>query len=451
MRIADVHYSPNPKDEFEGYVDNVMRYSRLAAEFGQAEQGDEIVERVRAALKDGLSEFDRLVIDPPADAGEPEDLDAIRAARPDGPRRLLDRVPDDYRERWRGSILGRAAGCTLGAQVEFWTVDQMENWGRQFGDAYPPTDYFPYSRQPNRPRYIVGNDSDLVRDHRGFIPVDDDTVYTLIGLLVLEEFGADFTKDQQAALWKRNYFPLQAENGSWSAFWGERNMLQNLEKGLPAAEAGYAGNSNVQSIAAWTRADSWGYVAPGWPERAAALAFKDASINHRRNGVYGTMFFAAAVSAAFATDSPEEALRIALTEIPKDSLFAEAISWAFEVAPQVRDYRDAARLVHERYGEMFEGHAINNALYVTFGILIGGRSFTKALGETVAMGFDNDCTGATAGSIVGANIGESRVPAHWIERFENSMQSYLAETPEFIDLDELADRYTAQAARIMEA
>lgn len=68
--------------------------------------------------------------------------------------------------------------------------------------------------------------------------------------------------------------------------------------------AGYRNNSSVQSIAAWTRADAWGYAAPGWPEKAAELAFKDASANHRRNGVYGSMFFAAAIAAAFAVDDP---------------------------------------------------------------------------------------------------------------------------------------------------
>ena len=84
-------------------------------------------------------------------------------------------------------------------------------------------------------------------------------------------------------------------------------------------------NPNVQSVAAWTRADFWGYVAPGWPEKAAELAYKDSSINHRRNGVYGCMFFAAAISAAFVVDDPLEALEIGLNEIPKDSMFADAM------------------------------------------------------------------------------------------------------------------------------
>jgi ADP-ribosylglycohydrolase len=449
MKISDIEYSPSPKPELDTYVDNLMRYAALSAELGKAGEGQELIERSRQALLNGLRAFDELVRALPSDSDEPESLEEIRAQRPDGVRRQLDKVGDDYLERLTGSILGRGAGCTLGATVEFWTVDQMEAWGRQFGEEYPPTDFFQYTRDPNRPRYIVGNASDLTRGKMSFIPVDDDTAYTLIGLLTMEEFGAEFTPEQQAELWLRN-FPIRSEtNGSWGIYWGERNLLENLNRGLPVEQAGYANNPNVQSIAAWTRADSWGYVAPGWPEKAAELAYKDASINHRRNGVYGSMFFAAAVSAAFAVDSPIEALKVALQEIPKNSLLAEGVRWAFEIAPQVKNYRDASDLVHERYAHMFEGHAINNALYVVFGILLGDTDFTRSVGETVAMGYDNDCTGATAASITGAAIGKKAIPSHWISPFENRIQSYLRDLPDYLDVDEVAQRYLKQAEQIL--
>ena len=252
-----------------------------------------------------------------------------------------------------------------------------------------------------------------------------------------------------ADLWKRK-LPLQADNGSWGAYWGERNLLQNLHQGIPIEKAGYLNNPNVESVAAWTRADTWGYVSPGWPEKAAELAFRDASINHRRNGIYGSMFFAASIAAAFVVDDPVEALAIGLQEIPKDSLFAEAVQWAFQVAPQINNYKEGAAAVRERYAGMFEGHAINNALFVIFGIHIGGTDFTKVIGETIAMGMDNDCTGATAGSIVGAVIGKSRVPEHWHRPFHNRMQSYFIGSPEYIDFDDLLRRYAAQAKLMLE-
>ena len=113
---------------------------------------------------------------------------------------------------------------------------------------------------------------------------------------------------------------MPGDRGCW---WGERKMLTNLLAGMPLPEAGLYRNPNLQNIAAWTRADSFGYALPGWPEKAAELAWRDASANHRRNGVYGSMFMAATISAAFAVDDPMEAVRIGLSEIPKDCLFAE--------------------------------------------------------------------------------------------------------------------------------
>lgn len=246
-----------------------------------------------------------------------------------------------------------------------------------------------------------------------------------------------------AEMWQRK-FPLQAENNSW----GERNLLHNLHQVIPVEKAGYLNNLNVESVAAWIRAASWGYVAPGWPEKAAELVFRDASINHRRNGVYGSMFFAASI-AAFVVDDPIEALHIGMQEIPQDSLFDEAIRWGFNIAPQIKNYRDGAAAVRERYAGMFEGHAINNALFVVLGAHIGGKDFTKVIGETVAIGMDNDFTGATAGSIIGAVIGKKGVPEHWYQPFHNRMHSYFIGGPEFLDFDDLLARYTTQAKLII--
>jgi ADP-ribosylglycohydrolase len=436
--------------DFSKLADALLRYSRLAAEFGYGDEAKVILAQVEDSLEGGVRQFARMLENPKPDEQEPEDLAAIRAQRPEGKRRMLDRLPDDYDERWLGSFLGRGAGCTLGAALEFRPVEEMENWARYFGDDFPLTDYWSRVKNPYRPRYIVGRSEDLTKGQMDSIPVDDDTAYTLIGLLTLEHHGPSFTHEQMAETWKR-YFPIRAKNGSWGLYWGERNLLQNVDKGIPVHQAGYLNNPNVQSVAAWTRADAWGYVAPGWPEKAAALAHKDASINHRRNGVYGSMFFAASLAAAFVVDDPVEALSIGLQEIPRDSLFAEAVRWALDNGSHLRDYREATVAVRERYAGMFEGHAINNALFVVLGICIGGRDFTKVIGETVAMGMDNDCTGATSGSIVGAVIGKKAIPEHWYKPFRNRMQCYFHDCPGYLDIDELLNRFIAQAELVLQA
>ena len=452
MKLENIRYPKYPSQilepmEFTDKMDDIRRYALLAAEFGYSKEAQDFLDEFENQIKNTIEKFNDLLEEPGEDPEEPEELSEILAKRMEGKRRLCISVPDDYQERFLGSFLGRGAGCTLGAGLEFQSVDNMRIWAEHFGDTFPLTNYWSEVKNPEASRYITGNATNLTKGRMNSIPVDDDTAYTLLGLLTLEKYGPDFTHEQMARLWNEEV-EIHAENGSWGLFWGERKFINNYRSGMKAERAGYYKNPNVQSVAAWTRADAWGYVAPGWPEKAAQLAYRDATANHRRNGVYGEMFMAAAVSAAFAVDDPREALEIALCEIPSESLFADAVRWAFSVAPHIHNYKDAVAAVTSRYQGMFEGHAVNNALYVIFGILIGGRDFTKVIGETVAMGFDNDCTGATAGSIVGAVIGKKNLPAYWYEPFQNRGECYFRSCPRYLDIDELETRFYKQAKLI---
>ncbi len=216
---------------------------------------------------------------------------------------------------------------------------------------------------------------------------------------------------------------------------------------FPAHRAGAANNPYCEWIGADIRADPWGYMAPGWPERAAEMAYTDASISHRRQGIYGEMFFAAAIAAAFATDDPVEALRIGLSEIPKNCTLARAVRWALRGSPDIREYRQARAAVDTRFKGMHPVHTINNACLTIWGLTIGGRDFTRVIGETVAMGLDNDCTAATAGSITGAVVGKRGIPEHWYGSFENRIHSYLVGKKHF-SISGVLSRFEKQARRV---
>ena len=447
MKQKDVHY-PKCLEEIPlpAQVSDLALYLRLSAEFGRADEGEKIYEGVESAVKAALAEFQQLVLSA-SDPDEPDALEEIRALRPDGPRVLVQGTPDSYAERLRGAFLGRMAGCTLGAALEFEPIGAARSWALRFGDSYPLTDYWSEVRNPEDLHYIVGKKRDLTKSCMDAVPPDDDTIYTLLGLLAMEEYGPDLTQDQLACIWKK-YLPLGEDGGTGGGkgcWWGERTMLRHLLCGTPLPQAGVEGNPNLQNIAAWTRADSYGYVFPGKPEKAAELAFRDASMNHRRNGVYGSMFMAAAISAAFAVDDPMDAVRIGLTEIPRGCLFAEGVRWALDQTPA--NYQEAYDLTWQRYQGMFNGSAITNALHVVMGLKIGAGDFTRTIGETVAMSGDNDCTGATAGSILGAVIGRQNIPEHWIAPFRGRMHIYLNGLPEYLDLEEVCARFEALGRR----
>ncbi len=402
--------------DFNKLTEEIKLYAQLKAEYG-ARGIRPILSEAEKTLRSSLSKLKELAIDQDLTRKEPNDLESIRLLRPSGPRRLWnDFDKDTYQDKLEGALLGRMAGCTLGAPVEFWSIEKMKALAKENGDDFPPTDYWSYVPEPAKKRYRMSAVESYTRNKLNGVPVDDDIVYTLLGLLIMEDYGPDFTIEDVGKAWCK-YLPY--------ACTAEDIALKNLKKGIPAHNAGNKNNPFCEWIGAYIRSDPWGYLAPGWPERAANMAYRDAYISHRRQGIYGEMFFSAAIAAAFAVNDPVEALKIGLSEIPRACTLAKAIRWALKIAPQIRNYQQARNAVEKQFKGMHRVHTINNACLTVWGITIGGTDFTRVIGETVAMGLDNDCTAATAGSIVGAIVGREGIPIHWHKNFKNTVLSYL--------------------------
>jgi len=413
-------------------------YAQLKHEYGS--RGVEaIVGRARRALRAELGKLKRLPAGLAVRKREPNSLPAIRQLRPRGPRRMwasFEAKP--YADRLQGAMMGRFAGCLLGAPVEFWPVEKMAALARENRTPFPPTDYWKYVPEPEGKRYGLSRREEFTRTGMNGVPVDDDIAYTLLGLLVVEEYGPRFSVADNGRAWIK-HLPY--------ACTAEKVALENLKRGVPASRAGEKNNPYCEWIGADIRSDPWGYMAPGYPEFAADMAYRDACISHRRNGIYGEMYFSAVIAAAFAVDDPVEALRIGLTEIPRQCALAGAVRWALRVAPGIRNYKQARAAVEKKFQGMHRVHTINNACLTIWGITIGRKDLTRVIGETVAMGMDNDCTAATAGSIVGAVVGRRGVEKKWTRRFNNTVHSYLKTTRRF-RIDSLLKRFAKQAARI---
>jgi ADP-ribosylglycohydrolase len=400
-----------------------------------------IVRRAHSALRRAIRDLKQMSPPKTLVAREPIDLEGVRRLRPEGPRRLWTKLRSQgLKDRIKGAWLGRAAGCTLGAPVEGWTPERMEDLARQNGQEFPPTEYWSAHPDPAAIHYGGNAVRDYLKGGIHEIPVDDDLTYTILGLLILERFGVNFTTADVGAAWL-DWVPI--------ACTAEHVALENLRAGVRAEQAADRKNPMVEWIGADIRSDPWAYAAPGWPEKAAEMAYRDAYLSSRRTGTYAAMFFAASIAAAFAVDSPMEAVEIGLSEVPKDSRFAHAIQWALEKAPQLRNWREARAAVDEHFKGMHIVHAANNACLTIFGLALGGGDFTKTIGTTVAMGLDNDCTAATAGSILGAVIGVRGIPEQWWKPFRNRTRTYLRGHEE-LNNTQIVDRFVAQARRVWE-
>lgn len=404
----------------------LIEYARLKSEQGaDYKQIQELVNEAVETLRTLSHKLQQLPDDESLKLCEPDDLAEIQSRSPVSCTRIeysLDKSL--YQEKLYGAIMGRFAGCTLGAPVEFWSVEAMKNWAHYCGQDFPPTEYWKKTKRPDELRYEVSRFEEYERDRLNKVPVDDDVTYTILNLLVLRECGIDFTTEQAGEVWKK-YLPR--------ACTAEEVVLNHLQKGIPAKQAAELDNPYVQWIGADIRADAWGYVCPGLPKQAAQMAYRDAYLTHRRNGIYGEMYFAAVIAAALAagengqgvTMSMEEVLRIGLEEIPEECLLARDIRWALSVADSISDYREARAAVEEYFGAMSGVHTNWNACLTIWGLLMGKEDFTKVIGQITAMGYDNDCNAATAGSIFGAFYGLHAIPESWYTCFQNQVCTYL--------------------------
>ena len=427
-----------PDTSHGGHIINLLNeYAKLKHEYG-ADGIDAIIKETDKFLQIQLKKMCELKIDEALAEKEPDDLSAIKALRKNADRKLWTSFDEPvYINRLKGALLGRMAGCTLGAPVEFWSIDAMESWAKWIGDEFPNTNYWSSIKNPNDLRYGYSPCNNYTLQGIDGVPVDDDITYTLLGLLIAEDYGLNFDTDGVGKSWLK-YLPY--------ACTAEDIALKNLKKGIPASECGDIDNPSVQWIGADIRSDPFGYLAPGLPEKAAEMAYYDAYISHRRNGIYGEMFFSAAIAAAFATGDPFEAINKALCEIPVECALYKDMLWALEVKNSIRDYRHARSTVDEKFKGMSGVHTNNNAALTVFGLELGKDNFDKVIGNTVAMGLDNDCTGATVGSLFGAAYGIDYIDKKWYEKFNNKIHSYLIDLPLF-EIDDVLDRFKKLAIK----
>lgn len=151
----------------------------------------------------------------------------------------------EYYMKLRGAIIGRFTGCALGAPVELLDFNVLEDYAKKLGISYPPVNYWPDSPKADVPRYINGFNRDFTLPYMKFLPADDDILYTILTLLILEEYGTDFTTSDVAKAWLE-YLPEEC------TFTAERITLRNLKNGILAKNAGEYNNPDMFMISAVT-------------------------------------------------------------------------------------------------------------------------------------------------------------------------------------------------------
>ena len=378
-----------------------------------------------AVLQPIYDELTALEPDAGLAAREPNELDAIRALRPAGPRDLhWTPSKAEAVDRFHGAWLGRASGCALGKPVEGMGMGRRD--GRHCGRAdikrylsnrgdWPLRDYF--SGRDAGDGMRIGCDLSQ-RERIAFMEPDDDIHYSLIGVHVVRNSGPGFTWTDVAQTWL-NHIPFGAictaetqayinyvnrSSRSGPTGWGPNNVNTAANPAFTRRHW----NPYREWIGAQIRSDGFAWCCAGKPELAAEFAWRDASWTHERNGIYGEMFCAAMQAAAFVESDPAKLVAIGLSEIPAECRLAQAVRQCLQWVASSPDWESCLDKLDAAYPDMSAVHTINNALICVMSLFYGRMDTVQTLTISVMCALDTDCNGATVGSIVGAAAGKSR-------------------------------------------
>jgi len=351
---------------------------------------------------------------------EPSDLDAIREAAPqDLERWTADDLTEDWlRDRLTGAWLGRCIGCMMGKPVEGRSRREIEQI-LQAADAYPLDGYFPALESPPEGiAYKPQSDKTLAPNIDHGVR-DDDTDYTVLGLMLVEQHGIELTSQHVVNAWLNRLPYLRT-------YTAERAAMRNFVNEVDPPESAVWMNPYREWIGAQIRADGLAYCAAGRPQLAATYCFRDAAVSHTKNGIYGEMFFGAMIAAALGAEDLDACIWRALAEIPDNCRLAEAVRACIKWCDEDETWEDTWERIIAEYGDYHAVHTINNALLCIMGLLHGGGDLRRSVAIAVMGGLDTDCNGATVGSVMGALLGTEGVPADLADPLNDTLETALS-------------------------
>jgi ADP-ribosylglycohydrolase len=274
---------------------------------------------------------------------------------------------------------------------------------------------------------------------------NDDLDLQLVWLKMLEDVGSDPPLPVFADYWVKYL----------SAYpWNEYGFCRrNLERGLRPPISGCFENYFVDEMGSPIRSEIWACVAPGDPQLAAAMAWKDSAMDHAGGeGMHGEMFWAAVESAAFVIGDPMTLIRIGLAMIPVHCAISRVMREAVRCHTSGALWAEARdRIVrYFQFGHNQPCNAIVNHGFIILGWLYG-KDFGDRLCKAVNCAFDTDCTGATLGSVLGIIGGTGGIPSEWSDPVGKDivLHKFTGDCHAPKDITELTDRTVKLAGRVL--
>ncbi len=301
-----------------------------------------------------------------------------------------------YLEQVYGGLLGKCVGVRLGAPVEptIWTYKRIR-------DTY-------------------GEITDYVKNYKNFA-ADDDVNGPLFFIRALMDYEGPITEKEIGRTWL-NY----TREGIGFYWWGgygrstEHTAYLNLKSGMDAPASGSAevnGYSIAEQIGGQIFIDSWGWVFPDNPEKAAHYAGMAASVSHDQNGIYGGIFIAVCISLAFTHREIPLIIDEALKWIPEDSEYTRVVTGVRDFhRKHPEDWRLCRDFLESDFGyDRYPGvcHMIPNAGVCALALYYGVGDFARTIEIATMCGWDTDCNAGNVGAILGVMNGPEEIPLRY--------------------------------------
>ena len=292
--------------------------------------------------------------------------------------------PDILKDKIAGGWAGKMVGVTYGAPTEF----------RAQGKIYSDS--------------IKWKPADI----RGSM-WQDDIYVQLTFLMSMDKYGIDAPVKKYQEMFAR------AGYGLWHAnMQARKNYFDSIFAPLSGSPE-Y--NIHADDIDFQIEADYIGFMCPGMPRTASAIADKIGRIMNYGDGLYGGIFVAALYSEAFFETDILRIVEKALLSLPPESDYYMIIRDVIKLHNQYPDDWEVSwNELEKKWGDVdicgagstFNIDAKLNGAYIVMGLLYGEGDPMKTLEISTRCGQDSDCNPSNALAVLGVIKGFSGLPVN---------------------------------------
>jgi ADP-ribosylglycohydrolase len=242
---------------------------------------------------------------------------------------------------------------------------------------------------------------------------NDDLDIQVVWLEALQEIGINPTSRQLAEFWQERCFYTCCEYGIF---------IDNLEHGIYPPLSGTWNNQFFQnSEGCPIRSEIWGFISPNNPALAMKYATNDGCLDHGTISIELEQFLSVAASEAFFANDPVELFERVCSLVPPNNAGSILYKGVKALCEKYQDEYELWLNIVRKYGDADGTKALINNAFAMMALFKGGNDFKEIMRLCIQIGWDVDCSCATAGALWGAIHGSKAFPQEFLDKMGKTL------------------------------